>query len=50
MTERPESAEKKETENCEGLKVKVLSHAEAKALQDAAREKYKKAFEILKDR
>lgn len=31
------------------LEVKILSHKESKQLQDAARIKYKKAFEALKD-
>lgn len=33
----------------EKLKVKILSHAETKSLQEAARIKYKKAFDALKD-
>lgn len=32
------------------LKVKMLSHAETKALQEEIRIKYKKAFDILKDK
>lgn len=32
------------------VKVKVLSQLETKALQDAVRVKYHKAFEMLKDR
>lgn len=30
--------------------VKILSHAEAKQLQDAVRAKYRKAFDALKDK
>lgn len=31
------------------LNVKILSHTETKLLQEAARVKYKKAFDALKD-
>lgn len=44
-----EKIELKERRNVD-LKVKMLSHAETKSLQDDARIKYKKAFEILNDK
>ena len=43
------SEERKMPSKDKELKVKVLSHAEAKSLQEAARVKYKKAFDALKD-
>lgn len=32
------------------LKVKILSHEETRELQEAMRVKYKKAFDLLKDK